>query len=120
MSALLTTRPEFETAADPSRNMVIDPAVAFGRPVVAGTRILVPDEHRVFMQAADGERIGALSKAAAPRWRDLLAQVQSVRVAAVLIRRRADEGAEYQDRLRRDAWQVVVPEITCCVADPRS
>lgn len=34
-----TTRPTFETLEDPPRNVVIDPAVTFGRPVVAGTRI---------------------------------------------------------------------------------
>lgn len=34
-----TTRPELDSAEDPPRSIVIDPAVAFGRPVVAGTRI---------------------------------------------------------------------------------
>jgi uncharacterized protein (DUF433 family) len=34
-----TTRPELETLEDPPRSVVIDPAVAFGRPVIAGTRI---------------------------------------------------------------------------------
>lgn len=65
---------------------------------------LVPTEHGVFLQAADGVRVGALSKDAAPRWHELLPQVQCVRVAANLIRRRSDEGADYQERLRRDAW----------------
>jgi ATP-dependent DNA helicase RecQ len=73
---------------------------------------LVPTERGVFLQDASGVQLGALSKAAAPGWRELLPRVRSVRVAAVLIRRRADEGPDYQDRLRRDAWQVVIPEIT--------
>ena len=32
-------------------------------------------------------------------------------VAAVLVRRREDLDVEYQDRLRRDQWDVVVPEL---------
>jgi hypothetical protein len=69
-------------------------------------------EHGVFLAAADGVRVGALSKAAAPRWRERLPRVRAVRIAAILIRARSDEGADYQDGLRREEWQVVLPEIT--------
>jgi hypothetical protein len=70
-----------------------------------------------FLQSADGVRVGALSKEAAQRWRQNLPRVKRVRVAAVLVRKRSDEGPEFQNRLLRDAWQVVVPEITCCADD---
>ena len=69
-------------------------------------------DNGVFLAAANGVRVGALSKAAAPRWRDLLPRVENVRVAAILIRRRSDEGSGYRDGLRRDSWHVVIPEIT--------
>ena len=56
---LFTTRPEFETAEDPSRNIVIDPAVAFGRPVVAGTRITADV---LFERFEAGETMQALAE----------------------------------------------------------
>lgn len=36
---LFTTKPELEVADTPPRSIVIDPAIAYGQPVVAGTRI---------------------------------------------------------------------------------
>ncbi len=77
-------------------------------------------DHGVFLVAASGVRVGALSKTAAPMWRDLLPRVRSVRVAAILLRKRSDEGADYQDALRRGAWQVVIPEITLDLGGPAS
>ena len=38
-------------------------------------------------------------------------RVRAVRVAAIMIRRTSDEGAGYRDGLRRESWQVVIPEI---------
>ncbi|MBX3462860.1 MAG: RecQ family ATP-dependent DNA helicase [Planctomycetes bacterium] len=66
----------------------------------------------IFLAAANGVRVGALAKAVAPHWRERLPRVLAVRIAAILVRRRQDEGADYQDGIRREAWQVVVPEIT--------
>ncbi|MFO1077940.1 MAG: RecQ family ATP-dependent DNA helicase [Planctomycetota bacterium] len=66
----------------------------------------------IYFTATAGVRVGAMSKSAAQRWRDLLPRVRSVRVAAILVRRRSDEGADYQDGLRRDCWRVMIPEVT--------
>ncbi|MFO1078023.1 MAG: ATP-dependent helicase [Planctomycetota bacterium] len=66
----------------------------------------------IYFTATTGVRVGAMSKSAAQRWRDLLPRVRSVRIAAILIRRRAEEGADYQDGIRRDCWQVMIPEFT--------
>lgn len=33
------------------------------------------------------------------------------RVGAIYVRRREDEGTEYQDRVRCDRWEVVLPEL---------
>jgi hypothetical protein len=37
---------------------------------------------------------------------------RSVRVAAILVRRRNHEAARYREGPRRDAWPLIVPEIT--------
>ncbi len=79
---------------------------------------LAANEHGVFLQCGDGVRIGALAQSATPRWRGLLLQVQRVRVAAILIRSRSDEGPDHQGGIRRDTWQVVVPEIACRATSP--
>jgi ATP-dependent DNA helicase RecQ len=34
-----------------------------------------------------------------------------VRVGAIYVRKREDEGTEYQDRVRCDRWEVVLPEL---------
>jgi ATP-dependent DNA helicase RecQ len=73
---------------------------------------LAAEEHGIFLVAPNGVRIGSLSKSAATRWRELLPRVRAVQVAAVLVRGRSDEGAEYKEGLRREAWQVVIPEVT--------
>lgn len=79
---------------------------------------LESSEGGVFLVAPGDVRVGALSRAAAPRWRELLPRVTAVRVAAVLIRRASDEGADYRDGLRRASWQVVIPEIVLAAEAP--
>lgn len=66
----------------------------------------------IFLSDSHGNRVGALSKAATARWRDKLPNVESVRVAAVLVRRRSDADEEGLRRLKLDEWLVVVPEVT--------
>ncbi len=66
----------------------------------------------IFLTDRHGNRVGALSKAATARWREQLPNVESVRVAAVLVRRRGDADEEGLQRLKRDEWLVVVPEVT--------
>jgi ATP-dependent DNA helicase RecQ len=81
--------------------------------LATGDRLqLAAADYGVFLEAPNGVRVGALSKAVASRRRELLPRVRTVRVAAILIRRKSDEGPDYQDGLRREAWQVVIPEIT--------
>ncbi len=83
------------------------------RGVATGDRLqLEATDDGVFLVAADGVRVGAASKKAAPLWRELLPRVRSVQVAAIIVRTRSDEGAEFQGGLRRQAWQVVIPEVT--------
>ena len=54
----------------------------------------------------DGMRIGRLAKQYHPR-----GQLHSARVRAVVQWRREDGEPEYQDHLRCNAWEVVVPEL---------
>lgn len=54
-----TTRPELETREDPPRSVVIDPAIAFGRPVIAGTRITTAV---LFARFEAGESVPDLAK----------------------------------------------------------
>ncbi|MCA8955008.1 MAG: RecQ family ATP-dependent DNA helicase [Planctomycetes bacterium] len=83
--------------------------------VATGDRLnMVVNDGGVFLETAGGVRVGALSKAAARRWRPRAEQVREVRVAAILVRHRSDEADGFRVRLRRDAWQVVVPEICSC------
>jgi ATP-dependent DNA helicase RecQ len=92
-----------------ARHAEIDAAVA---QLATGDPLLLRDgDRRVFLTDQSGNEVGALSDAASQRWRPLLAQVRSIRVAAVVIRRREDEGEEYRNGLRRDAWPVVIPEV---------
>lgn len=72
---------------------------------------LVSRGDRLFLADASGRRLGAFSKKAAADWSTRLEQVVGVRVAAILERRREDEGEEYRDHPRRDSWQLVLPEI---------
>jgi ATP-dependent DNA helicase RecQ len=78
---------------------------------------MVSSGQNLLLQDSEGVQVGALSKSAVPRWRERLPQIQAVRVAAVVIRRLSDEGAEYQDRLRRSEWQVVIPEVAYSAGD---
>jgi hypothetical protein len=52
--------------------------------------------------------VGRFSRAFEP-----LGSVQqaSARVAAILVRRREDEGAAFQNSAKCDRWEVVVPEL---------
>jgi uncharacterized protein (DUF433 family) len=55
---VFTTRPDLESHDDPPKTIVIDPAVAFGQPVVAGTRITAA---ALFERFEAGETIEALA-----------------------------------------------------------
>ncbi|MBK9129640.1 MAG: hypothetical protein IPM13_17925, partial [Phycisphaerales bacterium] len=66
---------------------------------------------RLFVANLAGERIAALSAKGSERWRPRLPSIVDLRVAAILVRRRQDETAEYQAELARDAWCVVIPEV---------
>jgi uncharacterized protein (DUF433 family) len=55
---LFTTRPELEVDEEPPKSIVIDPAIAFGQPVVAGTRITADV---LFGRFEAGETIEALA-----------------------------------------------------------
>ncbi|MEN3296260.1 MAG: ATP-dependent helicase RecQ [Burkholderiales bacterium] len=57
---------------------------------------------------AHGRMVGRFSRAFEP-----LGSVQqaSARVAAILVRRREDEGAAFQNSAKCDRWEVVVPEL---------
>ncbi|MCB9878200.1 MAG: ATP-binding domain-containing protein [Planctomycetes bacterium] len=79
---------------------------------------LVGADGGVFLVASNGLRVGALARAAVPRWRQLLPRVRATRVAAIVVRGRSDEDADYQAGLRRETWQVVIPEITLTAEAP--
>jgi ATP-dependent DNA helicase RecQ len=68
-------------------------------------------ERRILIEDTHGNAVGSLSDAASHRWHNLLPRVRSIRVAAVVIRRRDDESEEYRGKLKRDSWSVVIPEI---------
>lgn len=60
---------------------------------------------------AEEVAVAALSKRAAARWRGLLAQVQSVRVVAMVRWSREDGEGDYQARCRVEHWEVPVVEV---------
>lgn len=55
-----------------------------------------------------GQTVGRLARAFTP---PANMQCHSVRVAAIIVRRRADESPEFQEGIRCDSWEVVIPEI---------
>lgn len=79
----------------------------------SGDRLRIErSSNRLFLVNDAGSRVGALAAQSSQRWQAEFERITSVRVAAILTRRRQDEGTDHQDGLRRDAWHVVIPEIT--------
>jgi ATP-dependent DNA helicase RecQ len=96
-------------ARDPEHELI---ANAIHRLATGDELELVQGGNRLFLRDASGVRVGALSETASGRLEERLPLVRSVRVAAIVLRRLADEGLDYRNGLRRDTWQVVIPEIT--------
>jgi ATP-dependent DNA helicase RecQ len=72
---------------------------------------LLDRPQRLLLADGAGRPVGALSQTASDLWRPRLTAVAGVRVAAILRRQRQDEGDEWQQKLRRQQWFVVLPEI---------
>lgn len=60
------------------------------------------------LDTLDGTTVGRFSKAFKP---PAGLQCRMARVYAIAIWRKADSSPEYQDRCRRDSWEVVLPEL---------
>ncbi|MCU0865945.1 MAG: RecQ family ATP-dependent DNA helicase [Planctomycetes bacterium] len=84
---------------------------AIERLVTGDALQLLANGRRWSLLDGNGMRVGALSEAGAAARAERLPQLRSVRVAAVLVRRRSDEGAEYRDSALREQWYVVIPEL---------
>lgn len=57
--------------------------------------------------------VALLSQSASAQWRDLLPQVESVRLLALCTRRAEDvDSPEFRQRLRTDQWQIPIAEVT--------
>jgi ATP-dependent DNA helicase RecQ len=57
--------------------------------------------------------VAPLSQSATAQWRDLLPQIESVRLLALCTRRTEDvDVSEFRQRLRTDQWQIPIVEIT--------
>ena len=66
---------------------------------------------RVLLCDGAGLALGRLSKRASAEWAPRLAQVEGIKVIALLRRRREDGDPDYRDRCRSDTWEVPLVEI---------
>lgn len=58
-----------------------------------------------------GRPVVRLSQAACRRWKDRLATVRRIRVAALVQRRQTDEQAEFRQRSRCERWEIPLAEV---------
>ena len=87
-----------------------------GNPIHAAIRQLKPGDELALrtgqipweITTPQGQLVGCLAKKFQPRQ---LGRLHSARVHAVVNWRREDNEPEYQDRLRCDEWEVVLPEL---------
>lgn len=69
------------------------------------------DGDRLFLATSDGLRVGALTKEASAPYLHGERQILAIRASMVLGRRRDDSEPGFADRLRREHWWVLLPEI---------
>lgn len=68
-----------------------------------GGHLAIVDRH--------GRLLGRLSAAGQAHWTERLPAIAAMQCAAVVVRHGTDEAPNYREGLRRDRWQVVVPEV---------
>ena len=91
----------------PGRLPAGNPIHSYIRGLVPGDEIsLRTDRSPWEMTTPQGRTVGRLARSFEPSGR-----VHSARVRAVVVWHRADSAPEYQDSLRCDEWEVVVPEL---------
>jgi ATP-dependent DNA helicase RecQ len=89
-----------------------DIAAAIAGLVTGAALQLVERGRKLVFVDAQGQAVAALANDTVELWRARLSDIVSVRVVAIITRRRDDEAADYRAGARRDAWHVVVPEVT--------
>ena len=67
-------------------------------------------EHHVIADRHD-RVVGRLSAAGQAQWAERLPAITAMHCAAIVVRHGADEAPAYREGMRRDRWQVVVPEV---------
>lgn len=79
------------------------------RSLTAGSSILLREtEGRMELTDAKGIVVGRMSRSfTIPRGTQFIFG----RIAAIIVRKREDSGAEYQSQTRCDSWEIVVPEL---------
>jgi len=71
-----------------------------------------PYDGKVGLFAPGNVRVALLSQSATTQWRDLLPQIESVRLLALCTRRREDvDDPQLRDRLRTDQWEIPIVEV---------
>lgn len=65
----------------------------------------------LFLRNQDHYIVAKLSKSAVVQWHDKLGSIQNVRVYAIILRKRSDTDAAYQQRLQCEQWECPIPEI---------
>ena len=81
-------------------------ALRCGAPLALEQR---PDENRLFLRTANGQKVGALSSAASEKWLPRLPTIQAVRIHAIVHWRK--EYLDAPDDPCPEEWEIPVPEI---------
>ncbi|MBS1201592.1 MAG: ATP-dependent helicase, RecQ family, partial [Chromatiaceae bacterium] len=80
-----------------------------------GDRLRVhADGDRVLLCDDEGFPVARLSKRGSAQWLPRLAQIDAVKVVALLRRHRTDGDQNYRDRARAERWEVPLVEIELC------